>query len=130
MGLVVTALLGACSRAPVPAGFDFITHTLPSRPTMTAAVEGTLVRTGGSFPGGYCLLLVRGSRDLTFVAWPDRFVLVLTSPGKFEVRGDGKVLRQGDEVRLGGGYIDASFVRHSIPGACQAASYFAAESLP
>ena len=121
------------SPAPVPEGYDFITHSLPigpGHPTMTAAVEGTLARTGESVQGGHCIVVVGGSFDVTLVAWPAEFTLVLAANGQFEVRGAAKVLKQGEHVRLGGGYIDASYVHHAIPGACQDSRYFAAESFP
>lgn len=128
------APLNACpSPAPVPAGYDFITHSLPtspSSPTMTAAVEGTLARTGESVSGGHCIVVVGGSYDVTLVAWPAEFTLIQAADGTFEVHGAGKVLRQGDHVRLGGGFIDASLVHHAIPRACQDSRYFAAETIP
>jgi hypothetical protein len=132
-GFIVAAILAACGRAAVPAGYDFVTHSLPNGPTspaMTAAVEGTLARTGESVTGGHCPVVVGGSHDATIVAWPEQFTLVVSSDGRFEVHGAEKVLRQGDHVRLGGGFIDASFVHHSIQGACQDARYFAAETFP
>lgn len=128
-GFIVVAILAACGRAPVPAGYDFVTHSLPSSPQMAALLEGSLAITGGPTFGGYCLVVVEGSRAVTFVAWPERFTLVLSGDGKVEVHGDGKVLRQGEEVRLGGGEITGG-VRHSIQGACQYSHYFAAESFP
>ena len=127
--LVIATLLVACGRTPVPAGYDFITHSLPTGPTMTALLEGTLAISGGPTNGSTCLLVVRGSLDVTLVAWPERFRLVLGNDGKVEVHGDGKVFRQGEEVRLGGGET-SSGVRHSISGACQGSYYFAAESFP
>jgi hypothetical protein len=132
-GFIVAALLAACGRAPVPAGYDFITHSLPIGPTspaMAAAVEGTLARTGQSVSGGHCLVVVDGSYDVTIIAWPEQFTLILAGNGRFEVHGAEKVLRQGDHVRLGGGFIDAGFVRHSLQGVCQADRYFAAETFP
>ena len=127
--LVVIATVVVACRAPVPTGYDFVTHSLPSGSGMDALLEGTMAVTGGAENGVVCLLVVRGSRDITYVAWPEHFTLVLASDGTVEVRGDGKVFRQGEEVRFGGGEITAG-VHHSIPGACQNPSYFAVQSFP
>jgi len=113
----------------VPAGYDFVTHALQFGSEPAALLEGTLAVTDRPATGGICLLVVRGSRDVTFVAWPERFTLVLASDGKVEVRGNGRTLRQGDPVQLGGEEISDS-IEHSIPGACQAPSYFAVTSFP
>ena len=93
---------------------------------MAAAVDGTLAI---SSDGAHCLVIVGGSRDVTMVAWPQRFSMVLAPDGKVEIRGDGMVFRQGEEVRLGGGEIKDG-VHHSIEGACIADRYFAAETFP
>jgi hypothetical protein len=112
----------------VPRGYDFITHSLPGSSAMTALLEGSLAIT--LEPGGvHCLVVVGGSRDVTFVAWPDSFAMVMAGDGTVEVTGDGRVFRLGDEVRFGGGEI-ADRVHHSIPGACQTENYFAAETFP
>ena len=96
---------------------------------MDAILEGSLAITGGPATGGYCLLVVRGSHDVSSVAWPERFTLVLAGDGKVEVHGDGMVFRQGDEVRFGGGQITGG-VHHSIQGACHDSHYFAVQSFP
>ena len=126
--LLTAVILGGCAPA-VPAGYDFITHSLPSGSAMDALLEGTMAVTGGAENGAVCLLVVRGSRDVTFVAWPEHFTLKLASDGTVEVHGDGNVVRQGNEVRFGGGEVTDG-VRHSIPGACQNPSYFAVQSFP
>lgn len=127
--VVVAALLAACGRAAVPAGYDFVTHSLPSGSGMAALLEGGLAITRDEAAGAWCLVVVQGSRNVTDVAWSERFRLILSDDGTIAVHGDGKVLRQGEEVRLGGGEITTG-IRHSIQGACKSSHYFAVQSLP
>ena len=130
LGLVViAAVLAACGRAPVPPGYDFATHSLPPGSGMDALLEGGLAILHQDSPGSWCLAVVGASRTITFVAWPERFTMVFTKDDKVEVHGDGKVLRQGDDVRLGGGEVTAG-IHHSTPGACASSHYFAVQSLP
>ena len=129
-GLVIgVALLAACGRAPVPPGYDFVTHSLPGDSGMAALLEGGLVIAHDDAADAWCLGVVAGSRNFTFVAWPEHFKLVLSDDGKVEVHGGGKVMRQGDEVRLGGGEVTTG-IHHSTQGACESSHYFAVQSLP
>ena len=111
----------------MPPGYDFVTHSLLPDSGMDALLEGGLATLHQD--GSWCLAVVAGSRNVTFIAWPENFTLVLSDDGKFEVHGDGKVLRQGEVVRLGGGEVTAG-IRHSTEGACESSHYFAVQSLP
>jgi hypothetical protein len=71
-------------------------HHQPLGVGADALLEGTLALSGN------CLVVVRGSYDVTLVVWPDRFSLV-HGPNGLEVHGNGQILRQGETVRLGGG---------------------------
>jgi hypothetical protein len=129
-GLVlIAALLAACGRAPVPPGYDFVTHSLPSGSSMAAMLPGVLAITKDEASGAWCLVVVTGSRDVAYVAWPGQFRLVPSGDGRVEVHGGGRVFRQDEEVRLGGGEIAAG-IRHSIQGACRSSHYFAVQSFP
>ena len=112
-GVTVIALVGAAGAwylygpVPAPAGYHFPRHTLWGGPT--GLYEGTLEETDG------CVHTADGFT----VAWPPGYRLD-TDDGEIVIRGGGRTVHMGEQIRMGGGYYESEPLPDVLSGAADA----------
>jgi hypothetical protein len=114
LGAAIAALLVAVAGAwyfygpmPVPHGYHLPRHMLWGGPT--GLYEGSLVAEDG------CVHTADGFT----VAWPPGYRLD-TDDGEIVIRGGGRTVRMGEQVRMGGGYYESEPLPDTLSGAADA----------
>jgi hypothetical protein len=112
LGVGVVVVLGAAAAAwyvygpvPVPDGYRFARHSMWGGGP-AALYEGTLVEDDGC---------VRTADGFT-VAWPPGYRLDVEDD-ELVVRGGGRTVRMGDQVRMGGGFYESEPLPDILSGA-------------